>query len=90
MGPLKALNLSLITKWWWRLRVENTSLWSKVVDGIHNLKNKPSNIMSKKSITGVWKKVAQVRGELSKVGIDIEDVILKEFGTGEQNNVLAS
>lgn len=84
LGSLKALNLSLIMKWWWRLRVENTCLWSKVIEGIHNLKNKPRDYMSKQSITGVWKNITQARGELMKVGINIEDVILKEVGTGEK------
>lgn len=39
--------------------------------------------MSKKLITRVWKNITQVRGELIKVGIDIDDVIIKEVGTRE-------
>nr|KAJ0188467.1 hypothetical protein LSAT_V11C900489130 [Lactuca sativa] len=30
MGSLRALNLSLITKWIWRLKVDNSGLWSKI------------------------------------------------------------
>lgn len=58
LDSLKALNLSLIVKWWWRLRVENTILWNRVIEAIHNLHRKPSEYMSKKTITRVWNNVS--------------------------------
>lgn len=48
LGSLKALNLSLIVKWLWRLKTDGSSLWSKVIKGIHNLYNKPADHISKK------------------------------------------
>ena len=35
IGSLKALNLALLKKWWWRFRTENNSLWKEVVSSCH-------------------------------------------------------
>ena len=61
LGSLRALNLSLIMKWIWLLKVENSGLWDKVIKGIHNLYNKPTQHISKKSVPGVWNRVAGVQ-----------------------------
>nr|KAJ0226270.1 hypothetical protein LSAT_V11C100034450 [Lactuca sativa] len=46
LGSLKALNLSLIVKWLWRLKTDGSTLWSMVIKGIHNLYNKPADRIS--------------------------------------------
>ncbi|GKE29247.1 RNA-directed DNA polymerase, eukaryota, reverse transcriptase zinc-binding domain protein, partial [Tanacetum coccineum] len=35
IGCLKALNWSLLAKWWWRFKTEKNSLWKKVVCSFH-------------------------------------------------------
>ncbi|GJV44463.1 reverse transcriptase domain, reverse transcriptase zinc-binding domain protein [Tanacetum coccineum] len=35
IGSLKALNWSLLAKWWWRFKTEKNSLWKKVVCSFH-------------------------------------------------------
>nr|KAJ0224075.1 hypothetical protein LSAT_V11C200069590 [Lactuca sativa] len=84
MGSLRALNLSLITKWKWRLKVDNSGLWSKVIKGIHNLHGKPAQHICKKTLPGVWSRVAGVQDELKKFGIDIDEVIIKKIGSGDE------
>nr|KAJ0197364.1 hypothetical protein LSAT_V11C700352090 [Lactuca sativa] len=84
MGSLRALNLSLITKWIWRLKVDNSGLWSKVIKGIHNLHGKPAQLICKKTLPGVWSRVAGVQDELKKFGIDIDEVIIKKIGSGDE------
>lgn len=37
VGSIRALNIGLIVKWWWRLKSENTLLWCRAIKGIHNL-----------------------------------------------------
>ncbi|CAI9295050.1 unnamed protein product [Lactuca saligna] len=83
MGSLKALNLALIGKWWSRLRNEGTSLWRESIMGIHNLKNKAADCISKKSIPGVWNNIAGVKSEFLKVGINFDEVIKKQVGNGD-------
>lgn len=40
MGALQDLNLALMAKWWWRYKLDSTSLWSQVITKIHNLAEK--------------------------------------------------
>lgn len=37
VGSFKAQNMSLRIKWWWRLKNEVGSLWTEVINCIHNL-----------------------------------------------------
>lgn len=48
IASLKSLNISLLVKWWWRLRSEPTMLWVKVITGIHKL--------TKGTITTPWRR----------------------------------
>lgn len=48
VGSIRALTVALIVKWWWRLKYEPSSLWARVITGLHNLKNKPINYLAKK------------------------------------------
>ncbi|KAL4589627.1 hypothetical protein LXL04_002535 [Taraxacum kok-saghyz] len=84
VGSLKAFNISLIVKWWWRLRENDQTLWSRVIRGIHNLKRKPEDVMSKKSITGVWNNIARIKEDMGKIGISMEEVMVKDIGVGDK------
>ena len=35
IGSIKALNLALLAKWWWRFKNEDGALWKKVITTIH-------------------------------------------------------
>nr|KAJ0215457.1 hypothetical protein LSAT_V11C300123840 [Lactuca sativa] len=59
LGSLKVLNLSLITKWIWRLKVDSSGLWSKVIK-------------------------AGVQDELKLFDIDMEEIMMKKIGSGEE------
>ncbi|KAI3750395.1 hypothetical protein L2E82_21030 [Cichorium intybus] len=37
VGSLQALNIGLLVKWWWRLKISTLSLWCQVITAIHNL-----------------------------------------------------
>lgn len=74
VGSICALNMSLIVKWWWRLKDKDESLWGKVIKGIHNLHNKPHDLLSNKNLRGVWNNIIYVRKDLNKRGMDIGDV----------------
>ncbi|KAJ9568131.1 hypothetical protein OSB04_004097 [Centaurea solstitialis] len=42
VGSIKAANISLLIKWWWRLRNESHSLWAKVIYAIHGTNGRDS------------------------------------------------
>ncbi|KAI3692865.1 hypothetical protein L6452_32690 [Arctium lappa] len=35
IGSLKAFNMALLAKWWWKIKVDNTSLWASAINSIH-------------------------------------------------------
>ncbi|CAI9284022.1 unnamed protein product [Lactuca saligna] len=65
-------------KWWWKLRTEPHHLWVEVVSSLHNLKSKPDDIYSKKTLTGVWNNIVGIRKALVKKGIPVSSVISKQ------------
>lgn len=50
---------------------------------MHNLKNKSADKIFKKSISGVWNNVAKVPIELQKIGININDMFVRNVCTGD-------
>ena len=38
IGSLKALNVALISKWWWRLKMDSNSLWCRVIHSLHGFR----------------------------------------------------
>lgn len=50
VGTLLAQNISLLTKWQWRLKNEQGLLWVEVIDCIHNLKSHPSDYLGSKGV----------------------------------------
>ena len=69
VGSIKALNIALLVKWWWRLKTNPNLLWSRAITGIHNLHSKPLYYFANKYITGTWKNIAGMKKELTKAGI---------------------
>lgn len=78
MITLKSFNISLIVKWWWRLRQSPTSLWAKAITGIHRLSVRAENCLSNKALLGVWNNIANVSKELIKHDISVNQVITKK------------
>ncbi|KAL7602873.1 hypothetical protein Lser_V15G17522 [Lactuca serriola] len=82
VGSLQALNLALMAKWWWRHKLDNTSLWSQVITSIHNLSDKPANHLSKKIIVGVWNNIAGAKLDIEKKGVPFNIIIQKSVSSG--------
>nr|KAJ0204439.1 hypothetical protein LSAT_V11C500287950 [Lactuca sativa] len=83
VGSIRALNVGLIVKWWWRLQTESTALWSQVITGIHSLSNKPYDYLSKKTITGVWKNIAGTIKDIHGAKLTLNDIFKLEVKSGE-------
>ena len=49
VGSIQSLNFGLLVKWWWRLKNEKNSFWARVIQGIHNLSNKPFDYLSRQN-----------------------------------------
>lgn len=75
MGSIYDLSISLIVKWWRRLKLHLDSLRAKVIVVIHRLGGKPIDHLSRKSITGVWNNIANTTKDLSKFNHDFHAIL---------------
>nr|KAJ0196777.1 hypothetical protein LSAT_V11C700381330 [Lactuca sativa] len=86
VGSIRALNVGLLIKWWWRLKKEEQGLWSKVIHGIHNLDKKPFGYLSSKKRSGVWSCIGRTINQLARIGVAGNDIFELEVKSG--NNTL--
>lgn len=84
MGSIQALNIGLLVKWWWRLKNENHSLWARVINGIHNLENKPFEYLSRQKFSGVWNTIGGIKKEFLKHGLEVHEIFKFEIGPGNE------
>ena len=71
IGSLRSLNLALISRWWWRLKVENDSLWSKVIRFLHGCrKNLVIDPLDTKK-RGVWRSISELNKQLHSYNMDL-------------------
>lgn len=76
LGSIKALNIALLAKWWWKLKNSPNSLWSKIINGIHyGAGANDDNITARKSFPGVWNNIVRCKKDLRKINIEVRDVI---------------
>jgi len=79
---LKAQIVALLTKWWLRFRVEDRSLWKRVITALHGesgnlgLENRSYGRM------GIWDKIATINKATERVNISLNNLFLKTLGSG--------
>lgn len=80
LGSLRALNLSLLVKWWWRYKVENDSLWRKVIQGLHKIDIRTG--LANRRIKGTWLRTTTVINDLEELQIDSKNIFQRKLGDG--------
>lgn len=64
LGSIRALNLSLMAKWIWRIKTYQNSLWAQVISGLHKLNQNCSESISNRALNGVWWNISKSIQEL--------------------------
>ncbi|KAI3788052.1 hypothetical protein L2E82_00677 [Cichorium intybus] len=75
LGSLRTMNLSLLVKWLWKLKSDPSSLWARVIVGLHKLSNVPNYCFKKGSLPGVWSNIVSTIAALEKLNTPIEEII---------------
>ncbi|KAL4567347.1 hypothetical protein LXL04_022930 [Taraxacum kok-saghyz] len=83
VGSIASMNWALLIKWLWRFKNENTTLWRRVVCGLHNNSRKPVSSLSLKIPSGVWYNSIKSVDILVEVGIDIFSIFDIQVKGGE-------
>ena len=77
IGSLRALNLAMLAKWWWRERTEKDAKWRKLI------KNCNGEINSRCNGGGVWSKICNIEKDLDDIGLNLLSFMhMKADGTG--------
>nr|GEU80731.1 hypothetical protein [Tanacetum cinerariifolium] len=82
IGTLKSSNLAMLSKWWWRFHTENHAFWCKIIRSIHGVDGGLNDTSLIKSKSGPWYRIAKLKDDLSKIGIDLPSVSKKKIGDG--------
>ncbi|GJQ98880.1 putative RNA-directed DNA polymerase [Tanacetum coccineum] len=82
-GSLKAYNLALLAKWWWRVCVDRDSLWACVIDDIYGNLEGTKDLMYMPKFKGVWSNIAKVGRETNHLGIPLISSFQRWVGNGE-------
>ncbi|KAJ9559084.1 hypothetical protein OSB04_013698 [Centaurea solstitialis] len=83
VGSFYALNMALLMKWFWRFKNDSSSLWRRVVCGIHNSHQKSVANLAKKTLAGVWFRILKIIPELESLGFGLSSIFYIKIGSGE-------
>ncbi|KAF5760166.1 putative RNA-directed DNA polymerase [Helianthus annuus] len=83
-GSLRAVNLAMLSKWWWRFKVERDSLWKKVVWEVHNNSRTWSFIPAKMSMAGPWKQIHNLKIDFNAMGFCLESLFRGSPGSDRE------
>ncbi|KAJ0586998.1 hypothetical protein HanIR_Chr04g0158141 [Helianthus annuus] len=82
ISKLKLVNEALLAKWVWRYRVEEESLWRRVLVACHGKRRKWSCLPSNPSLNGVWKNIMSMESKFLVNGKRIHHLIKGTVGNG--------
>ena len=72
-----ALNRALMFKWVWRFRTKNSSLWARVIQGIHDVDG-GLGLNAKHHQKSIWSDIVRELKTLKQQDIDLYDFIRKK------------
>ncbi|KAJ9537397.1 hypothetical protein OSB04_030130 [Centaurea solstitialis] len=80
IGSLRAANLAMLAKWWWRDRVEPDAKWKKVVDFCHGSQSRTALSSSSR---GTWSSIQGIDKDLRQMGINILSMMHRKEDTDD-------
>ncbi|GKA22407.1 hypothetical protein Tco_0708369 [Tanacetum coccineum] len=82
IGSIKAKNLSLLGKWWWRFLNEEDALWCRVVKAIHGPKCNFSTQVGEGLCRETWESIIRSGSVIDKMSIPFKKSFSKRTGDG--------
>ncbi|KAK1439737.1 hypothetical protein QVD17_05557 [Tagetes erecta] len=80
IGSLRAMNLALLSKWWWRAKTDSKSLWFEAIKSLHYNSKMFFPLPLKPSISGMWKNIISINKDLLTLSIDLCHSISRALG----------
>ncbi|MFS7919355.1 putative reverse transcriptase zinc-binding domain-containing protein [Helianthus anomalus] len=81
---LRIANISLLSKWWWRYKLEEKSLWRKVIEAIHHTPRKWPIVPFNNQVSGSWAAIARLEGFQLSSTLSIGNMVKGKVGLGNK------
>ncbi|KAJ9565769.1 hypothetical protein OSB04_001735 [Centaurea solstitialis] len=81
LESLKAQNLSLLCKWWWRYRTEKQVLWNKVISSFHGRNGGLNGVASYSGHPGIWRSIISIQKEFNKINISLRSLFQRSISS---------
>ncbi|GKB62951.1 RNA-directed DNA polymerase, eukaryota [Tanacetum coccineum] len=82
IGSLKALNLSLISKWLWRWRTNKDALWYHILHSIHGSKGGDFLTYASIDTKGSWYEILKACHDVNSLSIPLSSFFTRSIGEG--------
>lgn len=86
IGYLSDMNVALLTKWLWRLKTQEQSLWSSCIASIHKIHNIDGKSFALKSFPGTWLSITEAEKDLSYWNISFNSCFTRKIGRGDKTH----
>ncbi|GKE85984.1 hypothetical protein Tco_1559726 [Tanacetum coccineum] len=83
IGSLRAKNLSLLCKWWWRMKTDDGSLWCRVIKAIHGVDENLFSTSSTFRAGLVWSDIRRCGMMVDALGISFSSSFSWKVGMGD-------
>lgn len=81
---LKDCNMVMLSKWWWRFRIEKHALWRKVIWSFHSSSRTWNPILVRLTQPGVWKNIVTIGKDFKALNIDLNCLLVGSLGNGTE------
>ena len=83
IGSLRAHNIALLAKWWWRFKTETNSIWKTVIVSIHGEFGKIGEDLRNLQRKGTWGKIVELQKDLNSSNIHLNSQFSRHFEKGK-------
>nr|GEX08424.1 putative RNA-directed DNA polymerase, eukaryota, reverse transcriptase zinc-binding domain protein [Tanacetum cinerariifolium] len=82
IGSLSACNQAMLSKWWWRIKIEDQAIWCRLICSIHGPNGGLHDNSSLKPNLGPWYHIMKLKDDLLKLGINLTSFFKKKIENG--------
>lgn len=86
IGSLKAHNLALMGKWWWKFLDSKSGLWKEVVKAIHQ--DHGSLFNQARPSSGCWGTIARLKNHLAKIDVSFAELFQRSTDAAGESRLI--
>ncbi|XP_071688814.1 uncharacterized protein [Rutidosis leptorrhynchoides] len=88
IGSLKAKNLALLGKWWWKFKTETDCLWSKVIRSIYGIDGclGSDSGLAHRSTSSTWYNIICAGNYIEELQVPFKSSFTKSVGNGDSTS----